>query len=266
MQLKLNNTQRTTFASPFFGGLNLLKQILICGVLILSFNASAKEATGFETKESDEFSFRGLNYGVIESRLTNRLWLDRNLGAAQICTTLRDDACYGDLYQWGRNADGHQLRTSSTMTKKSEKISTETGEFYTKSNRTLNDWVEGDEKGEAREKAWENGGVNDICPKGYSVPTIKELKALFNDLGIENRHAAFLNRLSIPAAGFRYTNGDIRRPGGSANLWSRTASPALHGVNTQAYYMYITRAHAAIEKDDRSRGYSVRCIQNKNHK
>ena len=40
--------------------------------------------------------------------------MDRNLGASQVATSVTDEFAYGDLYQWGRHADGHQARTSST--------------------------------------------------------------------------------------------------------------------------------------------------------
>jgi hypothetical protein len=39
--------------------------------------------------------------------------MDRNLGASQVATSSTDPASYGDLYQWGRPADGHQIRTSA---------------------------------------------------------------------------------------------------------------------------------------------------------
>src|SRR6056297_1536419 len=45
---------------------------------------------------------------------TGEIWMDRNLGATQVATSSTDADAYGDLYQWGRAADGHQLRTSGT--------------------------------------------------------------------------------------------------------------------------------------------------------
>ncbi len=45
---------------------------------------------------------------------TGKTWMDRNLGASQAATSSNDAASYGDLYQWGRRADGHQCRTSAT--------------------------------------------------------------------------------------------------------------------------------------------------------
>jgi hypothetical protein len=45
---------------------------------------------------------------------TGQVWMDRNLGASQVATSSTDPASYGDLYQWGRPADGHQKRKSAT--------------------------------------------------------------------------------------------------------------------------------------------------------
>jgi hypothetical protein len=56
--------------------------------------------------------FDGLEYKLVLSPDTGRVWLDRNLGARQVCTSSTDAACYGDLYQWGRAKDGHESRTS----------------------------------------------------------------------------------------------------------------------------------------------------------
>jgi hypothetical protein len=56
--------------------------------------------------------FNGLTYGLVLSPDTGRVWLDRNLGASQVCTSVTDTACYGDLYQWGRAKDGHESRDS----------------------------------------------------------------------------------------------------------------------------------------------------------
>ncbi len=40
--------------------------------------------------------------------------MDRNLGATQAATSSSDANSYGDLCQWGRGTDGHQIRTSNT--------------------------------------------------------------------------------------------------------------------------------------------------------
>tara|TARA_R110000850_G_scaffold277151_1_gene424854 strand:- start:43846 stop:47097 length:3252 start_codon:yes stop_codon:yes gene_type:complete len=62
--------------------------------------------------ENEIFEFQGLSYGFVYNPTTDRIWLDRNLGASQVATSSTDADAYGDLYQWGRSPDGHQLRSS----------------------------------------------------------------------------------------------------------------------------------------------------------
>ena len=45
---------------------------------------------------------------------TGRVWMDRNLGASRAAISSTDSEAYGDLYQWGRYTDGHQVITSGT--------------------------------------------------------------------------------------------------------------------------------------------------------
>jgi hypothetical protein len=49
--------------------------------------------------------------------------------------------------------------------------------------------------------AWADGGDNDICPKGFSVPTEAELAADTTD--IRTTAEALSSFLRIPTAGFR---------------------------------------------------------------
>jgi hypothetical protein len=89
----------------------------------------------------------GLTYGFVYNTTTQKIWLDRNLGATQIATSSTDTNSYGDLYQWGRPFDGHQSRTSSnhdgdTSGKPSTQYETGTwdGKFITTSTPP-NDWL-----------------------------------------------------------------------------------------------------------------------------
>lgn len=58
--------------------------------------------------------YLGLTYGFVYNSSTQKIWLDRNLGATQVAVSSTDANSYGDLYQWGRFGDGHQSRTSPT--------------------------------------------------------------------------------------------------------------------------------------------------------
>jgi len=43
--------------------------------------------------------------------------MDRNLGATQVATSSTDENSYGDLYQWGRRADGHSNKLYAEICK-----------------------------------------------------------------------------------------------------------------------------------------------------
>lgn len=55
----------------------------------------------------------GTTYKTVTSPYTGKVWLDRNLGASQVCTGVQDANCYGDYYQWGRSFDRHQEEDSN---------------------------------------------------------------------------------------------------------------------------------------------------------
>nr|MBS0037248.1 hypothetical protein [Saprospiraceae bacterium] len=48
----------------------------------------------------------------VTNPITGDIWMDRNLGASQAATASDDENSFGDLFQWGRFADGHQCRSS----------------------------------------------------------------------------------------------------------------------------------------------------------
>jgi hypothetical protein len=62
---------------------------------------------------------------------TGKIWMDRNLGASQQATSSTDASSYGDIYQWGRRADGHQCRNSSTTATVSSVDQPSHGNFIT---------------------------------------------------------------------------------------------------------------------------------------
>jgi hypothetical protein len=62
-----------------------------------------------------DIHFNDLTYKQIRSPFTDRIWLDRNLGAIQSCTSSTDEKCYGDYYQYMRATDGHEKADSHTL-------------------------------------------------------------------------------------------------------------------------------------------------------
>ncbi len=67
---------------------------------------------------------------------TGRVWMDRNLGANKVATSMTDTEAYGDLYQWGRLTDGHEKRNSGTTTTLSNSDTPGHGDFITNNSES----------------------------------------------------------------------------------------------------------------------------------
>jgi uncharacterized protein (TIGR02145 family) len=182
---------------------------------------------------------KGLTYKPVISPYTNKIWLDRNLGATQVCQSFDDTACYGDYYQWGRDADGHEKRDS--------------GSFITGAD----DWTEVDNDGSQRSAFWSKTDGSSICPIGYRVPSTYELskETLYN--GLDNRADAFNNFLKLPSAGHRnyYDVGSLNGEGSYGYVWTATPS------SSSAHYLYFNSDHAHAYYNSRAYGCSVRCLK-----
>ncbi len=93
---------------------------------------------------------------------TGKTWMDRNLGASRVATSSTDAAAYGDLYQWGRLADGHQCRNSGTTTQLSSSDVPDHGDFILASSSPF-DW-----RSPQNDNLWQGvNGVNNPCPMEY---------------------------------------------------------------------------------------------------
>lgn len=102
-----------------------------------TFNIT-KRTTFFISGET----WKGLVYETVTSPVTGRVWLDRNLGASQVCTALDDTNCYGDYYQWGRDTDGHEKSNSSTTATLATDLNTSGNSSFITNGSSPYDWVE----------------------------------------------------------------------------------------------------------------------------
>ncbi|MBK8500928.1 MAG: hypothetical protein IPL46_01280 [Saprospiraceae bacterium] len=101
--------------------------------------------------------------------VTGKVWLDRNLGATQVATSSTDAASYGDLYQWGRAADGHQVRTSATNGTQATTWLADEGSNLWDGKFIIGfaDWLT-----PAATDLWSGTAAeNNPCPSGYRIPT-----------------------------------------------------------------------------------------------
>jgi hypothetical protein len=187
-------------------------------------------------------------YKTITSSTTGKVWMDRNLGSSKVCTSYNDSSCYGDYYQWGRCADGHEKSNSSTTsTQATNTSSVGHGDFITSSSNYDYDWANNaDSDGTTRQANW------NPCPSGYRIPTINELLAE----SIDDRADAY-SKLKLPSAGYRsgYDDGSMGGQGSDGYLWSSS----LNGSNSK--YLYFNSSFAYSYYSSRAYGHSVRCVR-----
>ena len=222
-------------------------------VTMTNFTATMTDDDVFASGET----FNGEVYLTITSPDTGKVWLDRNLGASQVCSASNDSDCYGDLYQWGRATDGHESRTSGTTATLATTITPGTNTFVTNDTSPY-DWSSADSTGSSRTIAWAVNDGTGICPAGFSVPTEAELTAdtiSATTTDITNSATAYSSFLKIPVAGSRNrTDGALTNVGSLPKLWSRSAD------GSYGRYLYVDSDIATFFSTVRAFGLSVRCI------
>ncbi len=223
------------------------------------------------------YNGRLLTYGTIaktyqgdEKDAYTLCWMDRNLGAAPLPFTPDQDATgstdhklYGDLFQWGREPDGHQLimwenattgtpvNTSTTTLSASD---TPGHAYFITTTNTPFDW-----RNPQHNDLWQGTeGINNPCPAGWRLPTRQELEDEMNSWQPANAAGAFENVLKWPTAGIR-SNGSHGPPedaGSNGNIWSAETA------NTYASYLLFNENSSLITSfGSRATGMSVRCTR-----
>jgi uncharacterized protein (TIGR02145 family) len=182
---------------------------------------------------------------------TGKIWMDRNLGASQVATSSTDANAYGDLYQWGRAADGHESRTSGTTSTLATSDTPGHGNFITNGSSPY-DW-----RNPQNDNLWQGvSGTNNPCPSGYRLPTEAEWEAERTSWSSNNETGAFASPLKLPVSGNRdHSNGSLYNVGSYGRYWSST----VDGTGSRS--LYFNSSNADMRSNARARGYSVRCLK-----
>lgn len=199
----------------------------------------------------------------VVSAATGRIWMDKNLGATQVATSATDALAYGDLFQWGRGADGHQCRNSSTTSTTSSSDQVGNSSFILTTGvpnanppvAPYNDW-----RSPQNDNLWQGvAGVNNPCPYGFRLPTSAELNAELVSLSTaDNLNLAYQTNLKFTANGIRSnSNGSFSFTGSRGTYWSSTIS-GVSAINV----FWNNTIKLSDSSSGRGLGAAVRCIKN----
>lgn len=188
----------------------------------------------------------------VTNPITGRTWMDRNLGASRVAISPTDEEAYGDLYQWGRPADGHQKRNSSTTGELSTNLQPNHDKLIMSRNST-NDWLT-----PQNDTLWQGVySTNNPCPLRYRIPTLAEWTDEIESWDSLDADGAFESPLKFTLAGSRY-RGDLRGApyveGESGNYWTSNVE------NSHSKLVYIQN-YVSESTMYRAKANSVRCIK-----
>lgn len=226
-------------------------------------NAFGSRDIDFTT--NDTFSHNGFEYKIIKSPITGKYWLDRNLGAEKVCEDKADEKCYGDYFQWGRLANGHEKNSSEVFDAALNPLKKDV-----QSNGKFATWAS-DWRKNRNDDLWKGANaINAVCPTGYKVPTIDELlieTKHVNELQhpnekVDGQYTNLTNFLKLPNNGFRHfisRTGHMDLRNYTGQIWSSTTNDV--GLTKALGYFPGGIWDTPVS---RSYGYGVRCIKDYN--
>ncbi len=234
---------------------------------LLCFFAHAQNDPGLVTGDtgSVRFVYRGnqVTYTTVRAA-DGHIWLQQNLGATRRATSATDASAYGDLFQWGRWDDGHQLRNSATSP-----VTTITprnpagipnGSAYFLTGNNPNDWWGAGSGSDT----WSNAAPSDTngtdpCSAlgaRWRLPTQQEFANVIMLENITDMASAFSSHLMLTAAGSREgIFGNIINAGSYGNYWTSTPN-TVYAKDVTIGSTFVNSADDAY----RSYAMSVRCL------
>lgn len=212
------------------------------------------------------FNYRGQQVSYTTVRAADgKVWLQQNLGSTQTAVSFDDANAYGDLFQWGRWDDGHQLRNSATIAAPSANspdglsgtnafVVGSSSSSWWATNATSDGW-----NADSSSSVTSVKGA-DPCKavgQGWRLPTSAEWVTLVGAEGINNPATAYASSLKLPAGGYRSnTTGAFTFVGQRGYFWSSETA------NSGGKYLYVGSSIVTpASGGPRGQGESVRCMK-----
>ena len=239
-----------------------------CGLIVTVVNQPANPATcggepgaAIGSTGCVTFTYRGqtVTYSTVRAA-DGKVWLQQNLGSPQVAMNAFDHTSYGDLFQWGRWDDGHQLRNSpiipgSPSLMNPSHIPGGNPNFIGGSTTSTQWWSNGlsTDTWNGTEATSTNGkNPCAVLGAGWRMPSIGEWQTVTTAEGITSSLDAYDSRLKLPSPGTRFfANND-------GNYWSSTASS-----NGNGYFLFFDQNNYEVFfwTYPRSTGMACRCVK-----
>ena len=253
---------------------NVVMPELTSGVIAMTLTGNASNTLVLEPR-IDIKSIPASATTIADVTYGTQTWMDRNLGARRVATAVDDVFSYGNHYQWGRPADGHEITVWHGTTRTAGRgLNNTTPTLATTDAPAHGDFITND----TSPKDWRSDNNNERwatanqgpCPTGYHVPTDAEWDtadaAAFGSgngtngtstTGWDNATEAFDSALKLSSAGYRFrTNGLLNDQGILGLYWCS----AVSDINSR--YMRLTSTAASTTLSSRAHGFTVRCLKN----
>jgi len=209
-------------------------------------------------------------YGIVRDAALDPVWLNNNLGARyadsndpnfnpqQQATSPTDFLAYGSLFQWGRQADGHELINWTGPTTGTPKY----GSTTIKNNKPSDSLFirsSGDWRTVSSDTLWKGAAaVNNVCPIGYRIPDRSDMmieRYSWSTGSVFTIIDAFASKLALTIPGLRkYADALVTKAGSRGYYWLSDT------IGANAYFLDIDMTGSSISNNsNRSWGMTVRC-------